>query len=72
MDSYKTMTARELVAAEEALDHKDPDLWQEIMDRAEEQEPGITAAIDAAVRGDSPARPDDIFYHACALIVDAE
>lgn len=68
MSKYHSMSSADLVKAESALDYKDPDLWQEIMNRAEEKEPGITEALNAAICGDSPALPDDIFSRACELI----
>lgn len=64
------LTNHDLLAAEDALDYKDPDLLAEIFRRAEEHEPGITAAYEAAVTGDSPALPDVVFNQARAYLHD--
>lgn len=42
MIDYKCMSNHKLIAAEGALDFRDPDILAEIFRRAEELEPGIT------------------------------
>lgn len=42
MNDYRGMSNLELIAAESALDFRDPDVLAEIFRRAEELEPGIT------------------------------
>lgn len=42
MNGYRGMSNQELIAAESALDFRDPDALGEIFRRAEKIEPGIT------------------------------
>lgn len=62
------LTNHDLLAAEDALDYKDPDLWAEIMRRAESYEPGITDALNASIIGDSKDLPDEVFNRACEYL----
>lgn len=65
---YRNMSNEELIAAEAALDYREPDILEEIFRRAEEFEPGITELYNESFCS-STLNSDEIFSRAVSHLV---
>lgn len=65
---YRSMSNRELIEADSALDFRDPDLYDEIFTRAEQYEPGITEQYMKSFTS-ADLNSDEIFDRAVSLLM---
>ena len=68
---YKNMDTIDLIQLEDSLDYRDPDIIEEILDRADWYEEGIKQAYIDACNADDPQTFDLIFQKAVSILKGA-